>query len=94
MPTVRAAGAGAGEPVREDAALMVTTKFAFDTGRHALPVPVVFTRACEIHLQVLLDDLVEGGLLGMAAARTGQVRIPVTRRPCRYPAGIRRLPLA
>jgi hypothetical protein len=66
MPTVRAAGAG--ETVGENAALEVTTKFAFDIGRHALHVPVVLTRECEIGLQVLLDDLVEGGLLGMAAA--------------------------
>jgi len=66
LPTVRAAGAG--ETVGENAALKVTTKFAFDIGRHALHVPVVLTRECEIGLQVLLDDLVEGGLLGMAAA--------------------------
>ena len=66
MTTLRAAGAG--EAIGQDAALKVTTKFAFDIGRHALHVPVVLTRECEIGLQVLLDDLVEGGLLGMAAA--------------------------
>ncbi len=66
MPAVRAAGAC--ETVAEDAALEVTTTFAFDIGRHALRVPVVVTRECERGLQVLLDDLVEGGLLGMAAA--------------------------
>jgi hypothetical protein len=36
--------------VGEDAALEVTVKFAFDIGRHALRVPVVFTRECEIGL--------------------------------------------
>jgi hypothetical protein len=59
---------GPGKAVGEDATLEVTTKFAFHVGRHALRVPVVFTRGCEIGLQLLLDDLVEGGLLGMAAA--------------------------
>ena len=43
-------------------------ELAFHIGRHAQPVPVVFTRECEIGLQVLLDDLVQGGCLGMAAA--------------------------
>ena len=66
MPAVRATGAC--ETVGEDAAFEVTTKLAFDIGRDALPVPVVFTRQREIGLQVLLDDLVEGGLLGTAAA--------------------------
>ena len=70
MPAVRASGPG--KTIGEDAAFEVTTKFAFDIGRHALPVPVVFTRQREIGLQVLLDDLVEGGLLGMAAAVRGR----------------------
>jgi hypothetical protein len=70
MPAVRASGPG--ETLGEDAALEVTTKFPFDIGRHALRVPVVFTPECEIGLQVLLDDLVEGGLLGMAAAVRGR----------------------
>ena len=43
-------------------------ELAFHVGRHALRVPVVLPRECEIGLQMLLDDLVEGGLLGMAAA--------------------------
>lgn len=70
MPAVRASGPG--EAKSEDAAFEVTTKFAFDIGRHALRVPVVFTRQREIGLQVLLDDLVEDGLLGMAAAVRGR----------------------
>jgi hypothetical protein len=45
MTAVRAAGAC--ETVGEDAALEVPTRFAFDIGRHALPVPVFFTRECE-----------------------------------------------
>jgi len=45
MAAVRTSGPG--EAVGEDAALKVTTKFAFDMGRHALPVPVVFTRKRE-----------------------------------------------
>jgi hypothetical protein len=66
MPAARASGPG--KTVGEDAALEVTTKFALHVGRHALPVPVVFPCERQIGLQVLLDDLVEGGLLGMAAA--------------------------
>ena len=42
-------------------------EFAFHVGRHALRVPVVLTCERNIGLQVLLDDSVEGGLLGMAA---------------------------
>ena len=37
-----------------------------------LTSPVVFPCEREIGLQVLLDDLVEGGLLGMAAAVWGR----------------------
>jgi len=66
MPTVRAAGAG--ETVGEDAAIQVATKRTLHVGWHARPVPVVFPRERQIGLQVLLDDLVEDGLLGMAAA--------------------------
>lgn len=66
MPAVRASGPG--ETVGEDAAIEVTTKFAFDIGRHALPILVVFPYEREVGLQVLLDDLVEDGLFGMAAA--------------------------
>lgn len=51
MPTVQAAGAG--ETLGENAAPEVTTKFAFDIGRHALRgVPVVLTCGCAIGLQV------------------------------------------
>jgi hypothetical protein len=39
-----------------------------ENSRHALPVPVVFTRQREVGLQVLLDELVEGSLLGTATA--------------------------
>jgi len=42
-------------------------KFAFLTGRHALAVPVVFTRQREVSVQVVLDDLVNGGLVGTTA---------------------------
>jgi len=66
MPTVRAAGAC--KTVGEDAAFQITAELPFHIGRHALRVPVVFARDREVGLQVLLDDLVEGGLLGMAAA--------------------------
>jgi len=59
---------GRGKAVGKDAALEVTPELAFHIGRHALPVAVVFTRQREVGLQGLLDDLVEGGLLGMAAA--------------------------
>jgi hypothetical protein len=42
----------------------------FHVGRHALPVPVVFTRERETSFQVPLEDLVEGVFSGwgMAAA--------------------------
>jgi hypothetical protein len=70
MPTVRAAGAC--KTVGKDAAFEVAAELAFHIGRHAQPVPVVFTRECEVGLQVLLDDLVEGGLLGMAATIRGK----------------------
>jgi hypothetical protein len=66
MPTVRAAGAG--KAVGENAALEVTTKFPFHVGRHALPVPVILPGEREVGLQVLLDDLVQGGLLRTATA--------------------------
>ena len=66
MPAVRAPGPG--EAVGEDAAFQITPELPFYVGRHALRVPVVLTCECEIGLQVLLDDLVEGGLFGMAAA--------------------------
>jgi hypothetical protein len=70
MPAVRASGAG--EAVGEDAAFEVVAELALHVGRHALPVPVVFPCERQIGLQVLLDDLVEDGLLGMAAAVWGR----------------------
>jgi hypothetical protein len=70
MPAVRAAGAS--ETVGEDAAFEVVAELALHVGRHALPVPVVFPRERQIGFQVLLDDLVEDGLLGMAAAVRGR----------------------
>jgi len=66
MPAVRTPGPG--KTVGEDATLRVAVELALHVGRHALRVPIVFTRECEIGLQVLLDDLVEGGLPGMATA--------------------------
>jgi len=62
-------------------------KFAFDIGRHTLPVPVVFTRQREIGLQVLLDDLVEDGSLGMALRRFGATGNPAASFPARWLAG-------
>ena len=70
MPAVRTPGPG--EAIGEDAAFEVVAELALHVGRHALRVPVVFIRECEIGLQVLLDDLVEDGLLGMAAAVRGR----------------------
>jgi hypothetical protein len=69
---VRAANSHTGKIQGEDAALKVTAELPFHIGRHALPVPVVFPCEREIGLQVLLDDLVEGCLLGMAAAVWGR----------------------
>jgi hypothetical protein len=66
MPAVRTPGPG--ETVGEDAAFQIPAELPFHVGRHTQRVPVFFTRECEIGLQVLLDDSVEGGLLGMAAA--------------------------
>lgn len=66
MPAVRTSGPG--ETIGKDAAFEGVAELALHVGRHALPVPVVFPCEREIGLQVLLDDLVEGGLLGMAAA--------------------------
>jgi|AVFP01.1.fsa_nt_gi hypothetical protein len=66
MPAVRASGPG--EAIGEDAALQIAPKFPFHIGRDALPVPVVLARECELGLQVLLDDLVEGGSRGVATA--------------------------
>jgi hypothetical protein len=59
---------GPGEAIGEDSAFQITPEFPFHIGRHALPVPIVFPCEREVGLQVLLDDLVEGGLLGMATA--------------------------
>ena len=70
MPEVRAAGAG--EARGEDAPFEIAAELAFHIDRHALPVPNVLTRQREVSLQVLLDDLVESGLLGMAAAIRGR----------------------
>ena len=70
MPAVRTPGPG--KTVGEDAAFEVVAELALHVGRHALPVPIVFPCEREIGLQVLLDDLVEGGLLGMAAAVWGR----------------------
>ena len=66
MSAVRAACRG--EAVGEDATRQVAAEFPLYVRRHALRVPVVFTRECEMGLQVLLDDLVKGGLLGTATA--------------------------
>ena len=69
MPAIGACGPG--EAVGEDAALEVAAELTLHIGRHALTVPVVFPCEREVGLQVLLDDLVEGGLLGLAAAVRG-----------------------
>jgi hypothetical protein len=66
MPAVRTPGPD--EAIGEDAAFEVVAELALHGGRHALSVPVVFPCHREIDLQVLLDDLVEGGLLGTATA--------------------------
>jgi hypothetical protein len=64
VPAVRTSGPG--EAIGKDAALEITAELAFHIGRHALPVPIVFPSGREVGLQVLLDDLAEGGLLGTA----------------------------
>jgi hypothetical protein len=90
MPAVRTSGPG--EAVGQDAAFEVVAKFPFHVGGHPLPVPVVFACQPEVGLQVLLDDLVKDGVLGMAAAVRGGlaslrgdghvgVRIESTRKP-------------
>ena len=70
MPAVRAPGSC--KTVGEDAALEMAAELTLHIGRHALTVPVVFPCEREVGLQVLLDDLVEGGLLGLAAAVRGR----------------------
>ena len=52
----------------ESAAVCCESAAPLHQGRHALPVPVVFPCEREIGPQVLLDGLIEDGLLGMAAA--------------------------
>ena len=66
MPAVRASGPG--KAIGEVAAFQLTPELPFYVGRHVLRVPVGLTCECEIGLQAVLDDLVDGGLLGMAAA--------------------------
>jgi hypothetical protein len=66
MPAVRTPGPS--KTVGEDVTLGVAAELALRLGRHALPVPVVFRCPREVGLQVLLYDLVEGGLLGRATA--------------------------
>ena len=60
--------AGAGDPLGENIALQVAAEFTLHIGREAVPCPAVFACAREIGLQLLLYDLVEGGLLKMAPA--------------------------
>lgn len=54
MAAVRTSGPR--KTVGEDSTFEVTAELAFHVGRHALPVPIVFTCQREIGLQVLLDD--------------------------------------
>jgi hypothetical protein len=51
MPAVRTPGSY--KPVGEDAALEVAAELTLHIGRHALSVPVIFTRQREVGLQVL-----------------------------------------
>jgi hypothetical protein len=66
MPAVRTPGPG--ETVGQNSTFEVAAELALHVGRHTLPVPIVPLRERKVGLQVLLDDLVEDGLLGMAAA--------------------------
>jgi hypothetical protein len=66
MPAVLTAGPG--ETIGKDAAFEIAAELAFHIGRHALPAPVILPCEREVGLQVLLDDLEKGGLLGTAAA--------------------------
>ena len=59
---------GSRKAVGEDAALEVAPELTLHIGRHALTVLVVSPCERKVALQVLLDDLVKDGLLGMAAA--------------------------
>jgi hypothetical protein len=58
--------AGPSEAVGEAAAFEVVAELALHLGRHALPIPIVFPCERKVGLQVLLDHLVQGGLLGTA----------------------------
>jgi hypothetical protein len=62
---------GPGKTIGEDAALEVAPELALHVDRHALPVLVILPCEREVSLQMLLDDSVEGRLLGMSAGIRG-----------------------
>jgi hypothetical protein len=66
MPAVRTSGGG--EAIGKDAAFEVAPELPFHVGRDGRLVPVIFRCGREVGLQVLLHDLVAGGLLGTATA--------------------------
>jgi hypothetical protein len=66
MPAVRTSGPN--EAVGQDSTFEVAAELALHVGRYALPVPIVPLRERKVGLQVLLDNLVQGGLFGTATA--------------------------
>ena len=57
---------GTSEAIGEDAAFEVASEIPLDIKWYRVPVPIAFTRQHQVGLQVLLDDAIQDGLLGMA----------------------------
>jgi hypothetical protein len=50
---------------------LISSQLTFHVGRHRVSVPVAFLRRREVGLQVLLDEAVKDGLLGVATGVRG-----------------------
>jgi hypothetical protein len=52
--------------VGQNAAVQIAAKLPLHERRYRMTAPILFARQREVGLQVLLDDVVQGGVLGAA----------------------------
>jgi hypothetical protein len=60
-----------GEAAGQDPTVQVTAALPLDVGRHGAAIPVVFAAPAQIGLEVLLDHLIEHGIIRTPSAVGG-----------------------